>query len=306
MITKRNGTEDRLPEFLIAGAAKSGTTSLYNYLNQHPQVFLTDNKEPCFFSFPESTGKYEKEFGGNLNIVSDFSRYLFLFKNALDTQITGEASTCYLYLYKETIENIKKYHPYWEGLKIIIVIRNPIERAISHYVNDARCHAFDMTFDEAVEKYKRNQLSTFSHYIDYGLYYNQIKSYKENFVQMKILLFDDLKECASTAVKEVFKFLCVDSSFCSDTTLEYNVSPGIENNLLNSLIYKPNILKSTVKKLLKKEVRTRLRNKVVRKKRNSGKIGNASREYLNELYKDDILKLQDLIDRDLTPWLSAD
>lgn len=303
MQVKISGKEVKLPDFLIVGAAKSGTTSLYNYLKQHPQIFLPENKEPWFFFFPELIKKDGEIFSRDLNIVTDFKDYLDLFKDASNLQVLGEASTCYLYFCKETIENIKKYHPSWEELKIIVILRNPIERAFSHYLNDVSSNLFDMTFEKVIEKYKLKQLSKFYNYIDYGFYYNQIKSYKESFGQIKILLFDDLREKVTVIIQDLFNFLDVDTSFIPDTSLEYNVSMGSKNKLLGYLIYKPNILKSTAKTIMKEESRTKIKNKIFKKFTNRPQLENSSREFLREIYKEDILKLQDLINKDLTLWL---
>ncbi len=291
-----------MPNFLILGAQRTGTTSLHNYLKQHPQIFMPKNKEPWFFSFSE-TIKKDDDICNRVNIVKDFENYLNLFKDAIGSQILGEASTSYLYLYKETIENIKKYHPKWKELEIIIIIRNPVERAFSHYLNDIASGSFNLSFEEFIEKWNSKRVLKFHNYIDYGFYYDQIKSYKDNFEQVKILLFDDLRERAVPIIKDLFNFLGVDTSFDTDTSLDYNVSVGSKNKFLNYLIYKPNIFKSTAKTLLNEEVRTKLKNKIIRKFTNRPQIESSSREFLREIYKEDILKLQNLISRDLTQWL---
>lgn len=292
----------KLPDFLIVGAAKSGTTSLYSYLIQHPQIFMSSNKEPCFFSFAEADEK-DNDIFNRINTMRDFHKYLDLFKDANDSQVLGEASTVYLYSYGETIKNIKKYHPNWDELKIIIIIRDPVERAFSHYLNDS-ASGLNLSFEEVIEKWKIKQLSKYHNYIDYGFYYDQIKAYKDNFRQFKIYLFDDLKENSTHLVQDLLKFLGVDTSFNIDTSLKYNVSIGSGNKLLARLVYKQNLFKTITKKILPMDVRTKVKNKIFENYTHKPQLESSSRKFLKEVYREDVLKLQDLINKDLTHWLN--
>lgn len=301
MLVTINGERAKLPDFLIVGAAKSGTTSLYAYLQKHPQIYMPKNKEPCFFSFAEIEKKSSDVIKG-LDIITDFYNYLDLFKEVNNSHILGEASTTYLYLYEETIKNIKKYHPNWKELKIIIIIRDPTERAFSHYLN-VSASGLNLSFEKIIEKWKLKQLSKYNNYIDYGFYYNQIKSYKDNFNQVKVYLFDDLEANSTMLVKDLLEFLDVDTSFNIETSLKYNVSIDSKNKLLSKLIYKPNLFKRIIKRLLSKEVRVKIKNKILENFSNKPQLKSSCRKFLKEIYKEDILKLQDLINKDLTRWL---
>ena len=105
------------PNFLIIGAAKAGTTSIYNYLKEHPEIFMTKVKEPCFFSFAEEEVKF---LSGKPKFINKFEEYINLFNGAENYKCKGEASTPYLYFYNKTISNLKKFIKEWEKLKIII------------------------------------------------------------------------------------------------------------------------------------------------------------------------------------------
>jgi hypothetical protein len=118
MITNIEGEKVKLPYFLIVGAAKSGTTSLYYYLGQHPRVFMPGNKEPWFFA---SSSARVSELGKK-GMIKESREYSELFKDAQSTQVLGEASTGYLYLYDDTISNLRRYHPGWKDLKIIMIL----------------------------------------------------------------------------------------------------------------------------------------------------------------------------------------
>ncbi|MDR4507105.1 MAG: sulfotransferase [Candidatus Brocadiaceae bacterium] len=296
-----NEKDVKLPNFLIVGAAKCGTTSLYAYLKQHPHIFMPENKEPCFFSFAEQDENNATDTFKRLWVIRNFDTYANLFEEAKKSQIVGEASTTYLYLYEETIKNIKKYHPGWKELKIIIILRNPAERAFSHYLTDSA--GFGMSFKEVIEKWKSKQLSRFYNYIDYGFYYNQIKAYKDTFDQVKIYLFEDLETNSTALVRDIVGFLELDTFFNIETNIRYNVSMDSKKKLLSNLIYKNNLFKSIVKILLPKDTRQALRNRIVENFSKKPQLESHDRKFLNEVYKDDILKLQGLIDRDLTHWI---
>jgi hypothetical protein len=104
---KSEGTIAKLPDFLIVGAGKSGTTSLYHYLRQHPQIFMPEIKEPKFFAFAETPTSFVYPKG--TTIIWNFDEYKSLFEPAREDQKLGEASPIYLRYYEKTIENIKKY-----------------------------------------------------------------------------------------------------------------------------------------------------------------------------------------------------
>lgn len=303
MKVKIDGKEVRLPDFLIVGAARSGTTSLYSYLKQHPQIFMPENKEPWFFTFaemPRSDLIFSNK--GLIDVITDFNDYLKLFKDARDMQVLGEASTIYLYLYTETIKNIKKHIPQWKELKIVIILRNPIERAFSHYSLTIASGTQNLSFEDAIERCRLGQIAKHHNYIDYGFYYSQVKSYLENFNQVKICLFEDLAVNLPLLVQNLYKFLEVDASFMPDINSKHNVSLG-GGKLITKFIYEQNIYKKLFKKVFSVEMRQRMRNKLLNTLFPRKYLGNSDRQKLKEIYKEDILKLQNLIHRDLSHWL---
>ena len=122
-----------LPNLFIVGAAKSGTTSLHNYLNQHPDVFMCTPKEPHFLINNE-IGKDRISIG-----VSDKNKYLNLFLKGKKKQYRGESSVMYLMYPDIVIPKINQQ--YGEDCKIIIMLRNPIERAYSGFQHVKRYNA---------------------------------------------------------------------------------------------------------------------------------------------------------------------
>ncbi|MEW6585077.1 MAG: sulfotransferase [Nitrospirota bacterium] len=132
-----------LPDFLIIGAQKCGTTSLYNYLIQHPCIYPASVKEVGFFDryYEKSLKWYRAQF------PSAFSKYYLKFIGK-QRFITGEASTGYV-LNPHALERIFKITP---RAKLILLLRNPVDRAYSHYQHTLRIGMEDLSFDAAIEK----------------------------------------------------------------------------------------------------------------------------------------------------------
>ena len=301
--------KDKLPNFLIVGAAKSGTTSLYHYLNQHPEIYMSSIKEPKFITsqfltFPFKGRGDEKV---EQNIIKSFKEYCNLFKDINNEKIIGEASADNLYFYDGAIKNIKKY---LGNVKIVIVLRDPIERAFSHFCHFIRDEREYLAFEDALKEEENRKKCNWAfgwHYISVGFYYHQVKAYLDNFTQVKIYLFDDLKKDALGLVKDVYGFLGVDTSFTPDVSLRYNVSGIPKNKFIHKFLKEPNILKTIVKPaakfLIPKDRRREVIERIKMKNLQKPQMKPETREYLKNLYQEDILKLQDLIKRDLSSWL---
>ena len=140
----------KLPNLFIVGTGRAGTTSLYNYLKQHPEVFMSPIKEPQYFLRKDI---YEFHDGIDIEkIISDFGEYINLFKGGEHKKIRGEASALYLYL-KSATHEIYELIP---DAKIIISLRNPIERALSYFrMNIGQGIIVAKSFCEAIRKIYR-------------------------------------------------------------------------------------------------------------------------------------------------------
>lgn len=291
-----------LPDFLIVGAARSGTTSLYENLRKHYQIFMPDNKEPWFFCFDDAD-KSRIDILKKKGTITDFSKYLALFEKASTSQAVGEASTTYLYFYESAIRNIKKYHPKWQELKIIIILRNPVERAFSHYMIDMATAGVVIQFSEVIKKWQPKERSEIYKYVDYGFYYNQVKAYKDNFSRVKIYLFEDLKNDAENLFIDLLNFLGVDTHFVLNTRFKYNFSGIPKNKFVGDLIYKPNIFKTIAKVILPDRVRLDIKKNLMKTSNEKPELKDFERNALKDIYKDDVVKLQTLIGRDLSDWI---
>jgi Sulfotransferase family len=297
-----------MPNFLIIGTAKSGTTALYNYLKQHPQVYMSSVKEPKFFAYEGE----KLDFRGpgdrvaNSSVVTDIEAYRALFAKASGETAVGEASPLYLYIPKAR-ERIRHHVP---EAKLIAILRNPAERAYSHFsqmVRDGREPLDD--FSQALraeEERIRDNWAFGWHYKRMGFYHAQLERYFDAFgrEQIKVYLYEDLKTDPVGVLGETFRFLGVDDAFVPDISLKHNVSGIPKSQALHAFIRQSHPIKSVFKPFVPEGLRLRLKTSLRnRNLRQPPPLSPEARKELAEAYREDILKLQGLIRRDLSTWL---
>jgi hypothetical protein len=290
-----------MPNFLVIGAMKSGTTALYYYLEQHPQIFMSPVKEPNFFC----VGGQESS---NSEAVTHIGAYHDLFKGVSDEKAIGEASHCYLYE-PEAVARIQHYVP---DAKLVTILRNPVDRAYSHFLHRVRDGTEPLTdFAQAIHKEETGvpQTGTSQDYIGRGRYYGQLKRYLDAFdqKQIKIYLYEDLSNAPINTLQDTFRFLGVDDSFVPDVFLRRNVSGYPRYKTLDEFLRRPSSIKAALKVYLPARLRWRLSEAFdALKTRNLVEppaVQPEVRRQLVEVYREDILKLQELIQRDLSGWL---
>lgn len=301
-----------MPNFLIIGAAKAGTTALYSYINQHPQVFMSSEKEPHFFAFDEGekvnfTGTAGEQEWLNRNAITDINLYQQQFRGADKAIAIGEASALYLYIPKAA-EQIYHYIP---KAKLIAILRNPVERAYSGFIFQKRDGLEPNTdFAQALKQEEwrmKNNWVPIYYYQDMGFYYQQLQRYFDLFPQeqIKVYLYDDFISNPSQLVQDAFRFLGVDDTFSPNTSARHNVSGIPKSKALHSFLRAENhpiktILKPLIPKTLRRNVMRNLHNKNLEK---APPLAQDIRKQLIEVYREDILKLQELLQKDLTKWL---
>jgi hypothetical protein len=280
---------------------KSGTTALYYYLEQHPQIYMSPVKEPNFFS---SEGR-ESSDGDSVTHIGD---YQDLFKGVSGEKAIGEASHCYLYEPK-AVGRIKYYVP---DAKLIAILRNPIDRAYSHFLHMVRNGTEPVSdFARALREEETGDHTkrTFQDYIGRGLYYGQLKRYFDTFDrdQLSVYLYEDLSRGPIDTLQDAFLFLGVDDSFVPDVSLKRNVSGYPRYKTLDKLLRGPSSVKHAIKLYLPSRMRWRFSQAFdYLKTRNLVEpppMQPVVRRQLTEVYREDILKLQELICRDLSGWV---
>ena len=295
-----------MPNFLIVGAQKAGTTSLHYYLKQHPQIYMSPRKEPHFFE-----GMHWDFYrpGRIMPPVTDLADYQALFEGVTDEKAIGEASASYLYSPKAPTL-IKRSIP---DARLIAILRNPADRAYSNFLHCVRGgRESTVDFAEALrveeERIKRNW-GPLWHYKQKGFYYAQVKRYLDTFGRdlFKVWLYEDLRTQPLDVLRDVLEFLEVDDTFVPNMAIEHNTSALPRNKTLyraaKKLAGRNPVLKLAILELcLPARPRQCVKRRIfVQPPPFPAEI----REQLLDSYTEDILKLQDLIGRDLSPWLEG-
>ncbi len=315
-------TAIKQPNFIVVGANKGGTTSLYHYLKQHPEIYLSPIKEPHYFSKDIDTGLFHKSFASNklqdidgyvhgsmdveyhAAFVRNWEHYTLLFKNCKGQKAIGELSTSYLYSSVAAYE-IKKA---LGDIKIIIALRNPVQRAFSHYrMNLYTGNSNIFNFMQALQEDQKHEPKVWGNanlYLELGLYYAQVKRYLDTFSpgNVKIIFSEDLRNNSKHVIHELYTFIGADPEFVPDTSIQYNevYTPRYKNLtwILNTLGIRPlmkrisgsGIKKMTVKMLYKD-------------KAEKGTISQEEKTFLINYYKEDTEKLSALLKKDLSHWM---
>ncbi len=210
------------PNLFIVGQPKSGTTALYEFLNQHPEVFMCPMKEPWYFArdlIQERLRYHKREIGKRPK--NDWE-YLNLFENAGNQKILGEASTCYLYS-KVAAEQIYKFNP---NAKIIMMLREPVNFLYSYYnysVTMGRENAGSFEKALALENERKkwrkvppaNSQPSERFYSELIKYYEQVRRFYDVFPpeQIKVIIFEDFKMDNAEHFRDVLEFLRIDNNF---------------------------------------------------------------------------------------------
>ena len=307
---------DLIPDFLIIGAGKSGTTSLDKYLKEHPEIFVPGVKEPNFYGYEHAT---IADFRGDLAEIAHFQGsvtnlkdYLDLFSGTSAGKVKGETSNTYLY-HEEAPARIKYYNP---DMKLIAVLRQPAARLYSRYLHLARENRVPSErFADCTDKnsvwWSRNDL------IKEGFYYKNLSRFYRLFPSenIKVYLYEELNDHPQKVLQDIFSFLNVTPDFQPDFGVRYNQSGIVKNKFLNKIYGQKGILSSGLKALLPKSIVDHLKNNsVIQKGINDLRSKNLEKPKLDpklrnwlttEVYSNDILQLQGLIGKDLSHWLSA-
>jgi hypothetical protein len=294
-----------MPTFMIIGAQKSGTTSLYYHLAQHPEIYMCPVKEPDFFCFSHLglpreniTVDFEKLNNGRLNHkIKNIENYKYLFSRIRGEKAAGEASVKYISS-PEAAENIGKMIP---DVRLIAILRNPVDRAYSEYrfmhgLGVEKASAFARALEKGVYDYRAK-----------SFYYQQLKRYYDIFDrgQIAVYLFEDYKSDPAKILKDIYGHIGVDTGFKADLSAKHNVSryPAGEG-VLRNMFFRPNPIKAVILPLIPRGIRMKLRNGLISAVRRAAPpMDPAIRESLYREYAEDIANLQGLIKKDLSCWL---
>jgi len=311
----------RIPNFFIIGAPKAGTTSLCSYLDQHPEVYMSAIKEPNFFADeireehfdPKarqgmardhrdlrkffSGPMHDKRFGG---IVTEWEDYRRLFSNARNEAALGDGSVCYLWS-PTAPDRIASRIP---DAKILVMLRDPAERAYSQYLHGVSNGAIRWSFREHIQRNLRHGSTQFCvHYpfLEFGLYAEQLRRYQERFQHNVWVGFhQDFQDRPLEVYRDICRFLEIGDEF----------SPSMERRHLESQVPRRSSVAwlkrsgfwQAAAPIVPSGVRPLMRSMLMRRP-GTNRMDAADRSYLAGFYREDICKLADLLNRDLSCWL---
>jgi len=299
--------KNKLPNFLIVGAAKSGTSSLHQYLLQHPDIFMStfnnkgvSVKEPQFLI--KSKVERRLHFG-----IWEWKEYLSIFEGVKEQSVIGEASVFYLYYYKEAIKNIKKR--LGNDVKIIILLRNPVDRAFSAFLHVSKSVKEPLSFEEALEQEEGRlerdlTLTPMVMYKSMGMYYSMVKAYKNEFKNIHVVIYEDFRDKTNITLESIFMFLDVNPTLELDYSLRHNVGGKEWKNInMKNLFQNDSLLKSIYFKFVPRIIKNKIKERVLRlSTKKAGIMNRKTKDNLKSFFKEDINKLSNLIKRDLTHW----
>ncbi|NND77504.1 MAG: hypothetical protein HKN39_04925 [Flavobacteriales bacterium] len=297
-------TDPNLPKFLVVGTAKAGTTSLYHYLSQHPKLNIPV-KETFYFirdHYPSNLLDYPKQRRPE-SIVRSLSDYQEIYSTAKG-RTSGEIGTGYLHHYETAIPEIKK--TLGEDVKIIIILRDPIERTYSGYLHFKK---FSIEMDGLIQEIKMENSRKAEGY-DFmwqfsGLsyYYESVKAYMGSFNNVSIFFYEDLKKDPKKFLNDVLRSIGVEVSVDIDVAKSFNPSGDPKSGALQKMITGDHWFKRSMRPvyhfLLGKEkarsIRDRMRDSNIQKH----DMDPENRAVLKELFSDDVLKLRSLLRKDV-------
>jgi len=289
-------------DFFVVGAARCGTTSLYNYLVQHPEIYLPKIKELNYFSEVESKDlslydSPKKNHFYHTKIIKLSSVYENLFAEASKNQVKGDISPSYMWD-QNTAQKIYDHNP---DAKIIISLRNPVARAFSHYVmNYGIGQETHTSFREALKAPKENIWGGGNLYLELSEYYQAIKPYFDKFKKenIKLLIFEDWVKEKDETLSEIFSFLNINDQFKVSHDVDKNQKVAYKNIKALNVLRSPRI-KKVIDFFLLESVKDKLKSKLFKKEGVSIKIDSELEKDLSEKFKPQIKQLEQLIQIDL-------
>ena len=293
------------PDFLFVGTAKAGTTSIFNYLKQHPKISIP-KKETFYYIRNQYIGSdldYPQQRKKD-DVILKRQDLETLYSNIPKEQLVGEIGTGYLFNYKEAIPEIQSM--IGTHAKILIVLRNPINRTFSGYMHFKK---YSIELDELLQEIKKEpqrkkegfdfmwQFSGLSYYAE------AVSAYLKAFSQVKILFYEDLQQDPKSFMNEILQFIGLDP-FEFDFSKMYNPSGNAKNSALQKVITGDYSFKNALRPLYyfifgKNRVQS-FRNKIRDKNLEKAELNQMESQYLKDLFREDIKALQDIIGNSIT------
>jgi hypothetical protein len=294
------------PNFFIVGAPRCGTTATYQYLQQHPDIFMpTYYKEPHYFGTDFKARRFEK--------FRDLDRYLALFRDGEHYSRVGEASVFYLYS-RRAAQEIRAFDP---DARIVAMVRNPVDMLYSYYYrihanSDEPLESFEAALDAEADRKAGKRIPNSLYLMPEALYYSEVVKFAEQLQRyfdvfgregVQVIVFDDLVADTAIVYRRLLEFLEVDPTFAPpfDVVNPHTVSKSQRFRrllrhpwLVKVGSYVPNVAAPVYQALLSLNTRTASR----------PMLDPELRRVLQDRFAPEVGKLSALLDRDLTHWLA--
>ncbi|MEL6139272.1 MAG: sulfotransferase [Cyanobacteria bacterium J06628_6] len=290
-------TTKQWPNLFVVGAAKAGTTSLYHYLSQHPDIYMSPIKEPHFFSDISPAERY-MALSGCVNI-QDAKTYLGLFERRRQHSIVGEASPSYLWD-EQAPAKIQQVSP---NAKIVIMLREPTSRAYSHYLNEVRAGLEKRPFLEALQADLASRETGWGVsplYVALGQYSQQVQRYLDRFEAVHVVFFEEFIKDVEGHLRQLFEFLAVDPAWAAEIELEAQNGYAIATGPLGKFLIGTPWVRQLARQLMAQQWRGQLK-QLVLKKAPKPQMDEQARALLKEIYQSELEQLPQLLGREL-PW----
>ncbi len=281
------------PNFFIIGAPRAGTTSLYQYLKEIPGIYLSPIKEPNYFSGKTIPDKKP------YRPIRDSESYLDLFGQTKDEKIVGEASTNYLY----DPEAINLIHEKIPNARILISLRDPVERAWSHYMLLKNSGWKHYPFSEQIKRELKNEINFKKPHIRLkaGLYSEDVKKYLDLFgkKQVKIIIFEEWIKNIKNTIEDILQFLDLNQPL-NDIKYQIYDPDVIPRGQISKILIRSNTLKKISSNITNNSLKS-FSKKLLIKNQTEQKMSQEDKETLKKYYREDVDKLQLLLKHNL-PW----
>lgn len=289
------------PSFFVIGAYRSGTTTLYRLLRQHPEVFLPLEKEPNFFAVD---GNPDASDILKTRAINDRAGYEALYRSCGPEQKAGDVSPEYLrnpYVAAHLAAQVPE-------ARLVAVLRNPIERAWSDFLLHRRdgnepCETLGEALGQQSDRTTGGDHRA-GHYVDSGMYAAQLSRYYEVFPaeQIQVHLFEDLNADPAGTMSAIFEHIGVDPTFTVEREAPINASGIPKNPIVASALKARSFFRPYVSRAVLERVRP-LWDKAISRQLSRPSLGQSDRRLLADEYRDEIPALEKLLDRDLSHWL---
>jgi hypothetical protein len=294
-----------LPNFLVIGAGRSGTTSLHHYLRAHPEVFVPAVKSPSHFYCRDRTPGVDPAMRlvTRNYFVPGPDAYRALFDDARGARAIGEVSPAYL----AAMHPAPRIAAELPDVRLIAILRNPVDRAFARFVARSRDGLERRTFREVIGDERRLPLErddAAGTYLAAGCVSRFLKAYFDRIPRerIRLYLFEDLQRDPRNLLRDLFTFLEVDPTFLPDLEQRHNSSGGvIRNPVLREAWTRTALLRARVRRHVPRRVRDSAFNLIARSL-SAVSLDEDMRRALTDLYRDEIEVLAPLVERDLSHW----